>query len=322
MFSISFILIMLISIFIQTHGQLTCASGWIQNGESCYLIRPAFNSGSTSGTWDQCNAYCTASYSGATMLCVNNAAENEWMWTQYGSSYRYWIGYTDMLPYGGGKGTMNYGWVTGCSSTYTNWRSSQPNNNGNIQDYASVNWEGTSKWDDLDNAQQFNCGCQYKLSSTMTPSSNPSAVPSSRPTTAPSSTVAPTTARPSTVAPTTSSPSTVAPTTSSPSTVVPTTASPPTPSTTVPSKDGFFTCHWKFYSSQPGSVFQQDSLMTSSAVDSETVPEFDYFYYVVFASVALGSLLTLLIQASLHCCTRKAYAVADRSEYLPIIGRE
>ena len=101
-----------------------------------------------------------------------------------------------------------------------------------------------------------------------------------------------------TTAPMTSSPSTMAPIISSPSKTVPST------------KDGAFTCYWKFYSSQPGSVFQQDSLMTSSAVDSETVPEFDYFYYVIFASVALGSLLTLLIQASLYCCNRKAYAVA------------
>ena len=93
--------------------------------------------------------------------------------------------------------------------------------------------------------------------------------------------------------------------------------------------NGHLTCQWKFccscdWSSQPGSDFEQGSLMTSSAVDSESVPEFDYFYYVVFASVASGSLLTLLIQASLYCCTRKAYAVtaADRSEYLPIIDRE
>jgi hypothetical protein len=93
--------------------------------------------------------------------------------------------------------------------------------------------------------------------------------------------------------------------------------------------NGVMTCQWKFccscdWSSQPDSSFQQDSLMTSSAVDSQRVPEFDYFYSVVFASVSLGSLLTVLIQASLHCCTRKAYAVAiaNRSEYLPIFDRE
>jgi hypothetical protein len=173
-------------------------------------------------------------------------------------------------------------------SSMAGWTSGNPDNAGNNEDYVCLNEK--SEWNDREAQAKMNCGCQYTLKAP------------------------------------TYSPSTVAPTTSSPSTVVPTTSSPSktTPSTSVPSKDGFFTCHWKFYSSQPGSVFQQDSLMTSSAVNSETVPEFDYFYYVVFAGLALGSLLTLLIQASLYCCTRKAYAVAtaDRSEYLPIIGRE
>ena len=223
------------------------------------------------------------------MFCVNELEENTWIRSKYNvdSTGDVWIGYTDMPPYGRGKGTKQYGWVTGCSSTYTTgWTSGNPDNAGNNEDYVCLNEK--SQWNDREAQAKMNCGCQYTLKAP------------------------------------TYSPSTVAPTTSSPSTVAPTTSSPSTPSTTVPSKDGFFTCHWKFYSSQPGSVFQQDSLMTSSAVDSETVPEFDYFYYVVFAGLALGSLLTLLIQASLYCCTRKAYALAtaDRSEYLPIIGRE
>ena len=84
MISICFILFLLISILSSSYGQVTCASGWVQNGGSCYLIKPAFNSGSISGTWDQCNAYCPTSYPGATMLCVNNAAENEWIRSQTG----------------------------------------------------------------------------------------------------------------------------------------------------------------------------------------------------------------------------------------------
>jgi len=98
-----FILTLLLSTLIQTHGQVTCASGWAQYKGKCYLINPAFNSGNTIGTWMQCNAFCPTSYPGATMLCVNNAAENAWMLAVYESGY--WIGYTDMPPYGGGKGT-------------------------------------------------------------------------------------------------------------------------------------------------------------------------------------------------------------------------
>jgi hypothetical protein len=307
MIFICFILTLLISIFIQTHGQVTCASGWVTYEGNCYQF-------SSMITWDQCNAYCPTSYPGATMLCVNKQAESAWIKSL--SNNAIWIGYTDMPPYGGGKGTKQYRWITGCSSTYTNWNAGEPNNAGG-EDCTIINDAG--RWDDRSCQSSMQCACQYTPVLTKAPTYSPSTV---APTTSSPTTVAPTTSSPTTVAPTTSSPTTVAPTTSSPSTVAPTTSSPSktTPSTTVPSRDGAFTCHWKFYSSQPGSGFQQDSLMTSS----ETVPEFDYFYHVLFAGLALGSLLTLLIQASLYCCTRKAYAVAiaDRSEYFPIIGRE
>jgi hypothetical protein len=53
-----------------------------------------------------------------------------------------------MLPYGGGKGTKQYGWVTGCSSTYINWRYDQPGNSYNNEDYAMVHYIGNSYWDD------------------------------------------------------------------------------------------------------------------------------------------------------------------------------
>jgi len=185
MISICSILFLLISILTSSDGQVTCASGWLQYGGSCYLINPAFNSGSVSGTWNQCNTHCTASYPGATMLCVNNAAENSWIRNQIGA-YWIWIGYTDMLPYGGGKGTKQYGWVTGCSSTYTNWLAGEPDNNGNNQDYAGI-YFADSKWIDFNNQDTIYCGCEYNAAPTMTPSSRPTTVPSFLPSTVPSS---------------------------------------------------------------------------------------------------------------------------------------
>jgi len=275
-----FILTLLLSTLIQTHGQVTCASGWVGYKGKCYLLNPII------GTWMQCFDYCAKARPDATMLCVNNLDENAWINTGNGGR-EIWIGYFY---------TNQWVWVTGCSNPITNWDATQPNNGNDKYGFISTN----TKWHDLTAEGTLSCGCQYIPVLTTAPTYSPSTVAAS----------------PSTVAPMTSSPSSVAPTTATPSKT--------TPSTTVPSRDGAFTCYWKFYSSQPSSVFQQDSLMTSSAVDSETVPEFDYFYYVVFASVALGSLLTLLIQASLYCCTRKAYAaaIADRSEYFPITGRE
>jgi hypothetical protein len=44
MISIYFILFLLISILTSSYGQFTCPSGWVQNGESCYLFSQAFNS--------------------------------------------------------------------------------------------------------------------------------------------------------------------------------------------------------------------------------------------------------------------------------------
>jgi hypothetical protein len=144
-----------------------------------------FNSGLNYGTWDQCNTYCLASYPGATMLCDNNAAENVWITSQSGGWM--WIGYTDMPPYGGGKGTKQYGWVTGCSSTYTNWFTGQPDNNGYYgqEDYAAVN-QINGLWSDWSPQNQVYCGCEYIPALTTTPSSRPTTVPSSRPSTVPS----------------------------------------------------------------------------------------------------------------------------------------
>ena len=162
MISISFILFLLISILTSSYGQVTCPTGWVQNAESCYLFRSIFNSGRDTGTWDQCNAYCPTLYPGATMLCINNAAENTWMSSQY-LVWLYWIGYTDMLPYGGGKGTKQYGWVTGCSSTYTNWEVGQPDNEGNNEDYAAVafGYGLLGQWTDHSPQTEFFCGCEY-----------------------------------------------------------------------------------------------------------------------------------------------------------------
>ena len=155
------------------------------------MIYPAFNSGGPNsgkyGTWDQCNAYCHTSYPGAMMLCINNAAENEWISSQMlYTGYNGWIGYTDMPPYGGGKGTKQYGWVTGCSSTYTNWARGQPDNEGNNEDYAGV-YPNNALWLDMSPQIQWICGCEYTPALTTTPSTRPSTAPSFRPSTVPTS---------------------------------------------------------------------------------------------------------------------------------------
>ena len=192
MISICFLVFLLITILTPSYGQATCATGWVLNGGSCYLFAPPYNPGGgygpKEGRWSQCHDYCPTSYPSATMLCVRNAAENTWIASQNGRSY--WIGYTDMLPYGGGKGTKQYAWVTGCSSTYTNWwtDAGQPDNGGNNEDYTVVYPLHSGLWKDHSPGdEEFYCGCQYNLALTNTPSSRPTAYPSSRLTADPSS---------------------------------------------------------------------------------------------------------------------------------------
>jgi hypothetical protein len=186
MLSFCFILLLLISILTPSYGQVTCASGWVQYGGSCYLFRPVLNPDAVDywgqpGTWDQCNAYCPLSYPGASMLCVNDEGENTWLNSQFGG-YTYFIGYTDMPPYGGGKGTKQYGWVTGCSSTYTNWEVGSPDNNNNNEDYVG---SYKNHWQDTYPSKQWFCGCEYTPALT---TSDPTVAPSSGRTFSPTAT--------------------------------------------------------------------------------------------------------------------------------------
>jgi len=174
MLSICFILFLLFSVLTPSFGQVTCASGWVQYGENCYKIRPNFSNGEL-GTWTECYTHCTTAYPnlGSTMYCINNAAENAWI---LALGQTVWLGYTTMPPYGGGSGTMIFGWVTGCSSTYTNWEGGIPNNGDNNQHYAAM--YGPYTWDEFPNNYDFYCGCQYKLANTSSPTTTPSFRPS------------------------------------------------------------------------------------------------------------------------------------------------
>ncbi len=245
MFALSLILTIFTSIMTIMYGQLSCASGWQLYRGKCYLITPGFNSGSTSGNWNQCNSYCQNSYQGASMLCVQDGDQNNWLTSKYVDHF--WIGYTDMPPYGGGKGSKNYGWVTGCSSGYTNWYAAgnEPNNSGNNEDCTMI-WTDKDgviyqKWNDAECGISLQCGCQYtpvtvapSLNPTIAPSSAPTTAPSSAPTIAPSS--APTTAPSSAPTIDPSSAPTIAPS-SLPSTALPTYAPSVEPTTAQPTTD-------------------------------------------------------------------------------------
>ena len=141
MFQVLLILSVVFSIY--SVVEATCPGGWTQygNGTNCY------NFGLVPVTWPLCDSACAGL--NATMLCIPDATTNAWLWAQTGNTST-WIGFSDIGHVG------NYTWVSGCSSTYTNWDINQPDNQG-IENYAYFYTRG--KWD---NFGAFNkvCACQ------------------------------------------------------------------------------------------------------------------------------------------------------------------
>ncbi len=71
-----------------------------------------------------------------------------------GSSDQYWIGYTDK------DSENNWKWVTGENSSYTNWTSGEPNNDGGDENYAAIGKSG--QWNDEENSSKYVGGLIYE----------------------------------------------------------------------------------------------------------------------------------------------------------------
>jgi len=139
----------------------TCASGWLLYGTTCYRFKHV-----TSATWIKCYEACNSlpSFYHITMLCIRNDVENEWVYSNAGDEA--WIGYTDdsrYAPFALGLHSKHYGWVAGCTSTYSNFKKGQPDNRNNKEDYAGF-WKNTvGQWNDFRSDITAPCGCQYSL---------------------------------------------------------------------------------------------------------------------------------------------------------------
>lgn len=83
---------------------------------------------------------------GGHLVTINDAAEESWLRTTFGTSLL-WIGFTDQTAEG------TWVWISGEPVTYTNWAPGEPNNLGN-EDYAVMNWSGI-KWNDLANTYNY-----------------------------------------------------------------------------------------------------------------------------------------------------------------------
>ncbi|MBD2442062.1 hypothetical protein H6G25_02350 [Dolichospermum sp. FACHB-1091] len=98
----------------------------------------------TAGTWQQTQAQ--AQSLGGNLVTVNNQAEQDWLVSTFGGSELLWIGFTDEVTEG------QFRWVSGETSTYTNWSPGEPNDANGGEDYVGMNWGGAGKWNDFGSA--------------------------------------------------------------------------------------------------------------------------------------------------------------------------
>jgi len=97
----------------------------------------------TSTTWT--NAQDQAVAAGGNLVTINDAAEQNWLSSVFGTTELFWIGLTDRVTEG------VFQWVSGQPVTYTNWAPGEPNNYQPLrgprkgEDYVNMNWHGISR---------------------------------------------------------------------------------------------------------------------------------------------------------------------------------
>ncbi len=114
------------------------------NGHKYFLTTP--------GTWT--NAQAQAVAAGGNLVTINDAAEQAWLGSTFGSNQSFWIGLTDSEQYGTTEG--NFKWVSGQPITYTNWWPGEPNNKLDTpegEDFGEM--RPSFAWNDLPNDSRF-----------------------------------------------------------------------------------------------------------------------------------------------------------------------
>ncbi len=95
-------------------------------------------------TWEQ--AQFEALQMGGNLVTLNNAAEEQWLQSTFGTSQYFIIGLTDKNSEG------NFTWISGEPVTYSNWNSGEPNNAGGAENYGMMNGPG---WNDIPATSQY-----------------------------------------------------------------------------------------------------------------------------------------------------------------------
>ncbi|MFM8295591.1 MAG: choice-of-anchor L domain-containing protein, partial [Microcystaceae cyanobacterium] len=95
----------------------------------------------TATSWT--DAQAQAQIMGGNLVTINDATENQFLINAFAGE-QFWIGYTDQAEEG------LWQWISGETSSYTNWSGGEPNNYGE-EDYAVTNWVSPGTWNDLAN---------------------------------------------------------------------------------------------------------------------------------------------------------------------------
>ena len=103
------------------------------NGHIYYLVG--------GGDWNQIESWAVGLFGGH-LVTINDAAEQAWLESVFGTDTLYWIGMNDVNTEG------SWEWVSGQPVTYTNWAAGEPNNYLGAEDYAVMNWD-SGKWNDV-----------------------------------------------------------------------------------------------------------------------------------------------------------------------------
>ena len=111
-------------------------AGWTQNPANGHSYKVL----TSCGSWTACQEAAIAE--GGHLVTITSQAENAWLVKTFGGSTLYCIGFTDKDA----EGTWQ--WVNGEEVTYTNWLTGEPNNSGNREHYAHINWGQPGKWND------------------------------------------------------------------------------------------------------------------------------------------------------------------------------
>jgi len=102
------------------------------NGHKYYLVG--------GGDWNQIESWAVELFGGH-LVTINNATEQAWLESVFGTDTLFWIGMNDVNMEG------IWEWVSGQAVTYTNWAPGEPNDYLGIEDYAVMNWD-SGKWND------------------------------------------------------------------------------------------------------------------------------------------------------------------------------